>query len=84
MYTPDEWARQLEYFAPGYLDLEAQDGEAHYDLANLWDPRLETYAINVPRKLRMPGIEMNLAFIGGFDRHADDSREYSHGKFVQS
>lgn len=83
MYSPDDWARQLEDFAPGYLDLEAQDREVDYDLTNLWDP-VETYALNAPRSLRLPMIAGNLALIWGIDRHTDDSREYSLGKFVQS
>lgn len=84
MYSPDDWARQLEDFAPGYLDLEAQDREADYDLSNLWDPMPQTYVLNVPHRMRIPGITGNLVLIGGFDRHTDDSREYSLGKFVQS
>jgi hypothetical protein len=83
-YSPNDWARQLEAFAPGYLDLEAQDREADFDLTNLWDPKPETYVLNVPPRLRMPGIEKNLSFIGGIDRHADNSREYSLEKFFQS
>ncbi|PCG95678.1 Hypothetical protein PENO1_072120 [Penicillium occitanis (nom. inval.)] len=83
-YSPDDWARQLEAFAPGYLDLDAQDREADFDQINLWDPKPETYVLNVPPRLRMPGIEKNLSFIGGIDRHADNSREYSLEKFFQS
>ncbi|RAO73456.1 uncharacterized protein BHQ10_009468 [Talaromyces amestolkiae] len=37
-----DWARQLEAFAPGFLDLKAQGREANFDLANLGNPEPET------------------------------------------
>lgn len=83
-YSPDDWARQLEDFAPGYLDLEGQDREADYDLDNLWNPSRFTYSLNAPMRKRGPWMRAEgFPLISGIDRLTDNSREYSHGKFVQ-
>ncbi|GKZ79585.1 hypothetical protein AnigIFM56816_003786 [Aspergillus niger] len=53
-YTRDDWAAQLEIFAPGYLALERQGLEMNYDLANLWSD-LQGYQHWVPPGKYPPG-----------------------------
>ena len=65
-------------------DQGAQDREADYDLANLWNPGRFTYSLNAPVRKRGPWMRAEgFPLISGIDRLTDKSREYSHGKFVQ-
>ena len=78
-YPPDYWAREVDYFAPGYLELEAEDREADYDLNNLtnYDDLINYYP---PPEQREDQFK-ELIKAGVFTTHGDETRQCSFGKY---
>ncbi|KUL85171.1 hypothetical protein ZTR_06242 [Talaromyces verruculosus] len=78
-YPPDYWAREVDYFAPSYLELEAEDREADYDPNNLtnYDKLINFYP--PPEQREDQFKELIKAEV--FKTHGDETRQCSFGKY---
>jgi hypothetical protein len=72
----------VDFFAPGYLELEAEDREADYDLKNLNVNVIEdTYAFFWPPEQRDDELK-RLIKAGVFRTLGDETRQCSLGKYT--
>lgn len=69
----------MDYFAPGYLELEAEDREADYDLNNLANYE-DMYNFYPPPEQRDDRYN-ELINAGVLRAHGDETRQCSFGKY---